>query len=271
MARPNFEVDPEKISETDGRDWQHWPGRVAAGKLLGVTPLQFRQMVREGEVSEFVAPDRSRRYDPDQLETLALELSEGKEPAEEMTVGGKPIEGMRAATDLLKQSQGHNERLLQQCIAGFEMTSKAMGQVIDFQQRTISTLTERLVKAEELANGQSLAEVQAAADTEVKLQGEARRTALVSAIAPHLGPILGRLSEAAERVLPVAKQGETVAPEPSVSSEPAAAPASVDGSMALDLLRRIGPDKLSLAIPLLSEEDQPFAQQVIEQLKERIQ
>ena len=257
MTRPKFEADPIRISENDERrrDWQHWPGRITAQKTLRLTPLQFRQMVKEGELKEYLAPDKSRRYDPEELEEMAASMNLEAPEADEMTVGGKPIEGMRAATDLLKQAQGHNERLLDVAIRGFDTALKAMSTTIDRLAAENQMYAENYYQGLAAITSAKNQEVELATEAASRISAEERRTELVRALVPHIGPILGRLSEVAANALP------------SVSDRGSSSVGCSLEQKALDLLKRIGPDKLQLAASLIHEEDQPLANEVIEHLK----
>ncbi len=259
MSRPVFNVDPLPIP--DDVDASAWPGATVAAKQLGMRPLQFKQLIREGGLKEYKAKDKSRRYDPDEIDALADKLLDnlGDQEDEEMTVGGKPIEGMRAATDLLKQAQGHNERLLTTAILGFEKAMTAMGNVVTALTEENSRLTQFKYEAISTLEKARTEEMAQALEANRLMAAEDRRQKLVAAIVPHIGPTLQKLGDAMQGFAPAAR-----AEAPEAQPEPVASDALKD--QALDLLRRLGPDKLRLAVSILDEEDQPLAIQVIDQL-----
>lgn len=276
MGRPVFNIDPLPIPEDV--DASAWPGAVMAGKALGMKPLQFRQLIREGGLREYRAKDKSRRYDPDEIDSIADKLIEGIDEEEpETTVGGKPIEGMRAATDLLKQAQGHNERLLTTAILGFEKAMTAMGNVVQYLTTENAELSRFKVEGMRVIEDSQTRQIEVVADIEIRKSAEERRTALVNALLPQLSPVLGRIIDAASDAMPALRA--LSAPAPVLPVAPPVAPPAVQAavradtpadtpeSRAVELVRRIGVDNLQLAVTILSEEDQPLALRVVEDLK----
>lgn len=269
MAKPDFIADPVQIPSTSDLPWNRWPGRVAAAKQVGCSPLQFRQLIQEGALREYRAPDESRRYDPTELDELAATFAAERSETDETTVGGKPIEGMRAATDLLKQAQGHNERLLNTAIVGFEKCMTAMTGIVSYLTNENQHLTETLCAQNAAFKEFEQLQVDKAAELVERTSAQDRRTALLNALLPHVAPVVQRLTGMADEFLGQHREDEPAPLEaPSNQTIPAPVPAPDElRDKALDLLRRIGPDKLRLAASILDEEDQPLATEVVTELE----
>jgi hypothetical protein len=100
-----------------------WPGPTAAAVRLGIRPPQFRRLVADGEIAEHRRPDGTVRFDPDELDALAKELS--GMPDDAPPTGGVPADGMRAGTDLVRQAQSHVEKMLKLTLDGFASAAAA--------------------------------------------------------------------------------------------------------------------------------------------------
>jgi hypothetical protein len=268
MAKPEFIVDPVTIPPNSDIPWNRWPGRVAAAKQIGASPLQFRQLIQEGAVKEYRAPDESRRYDPSELDELAATFAADRD-SDETTVGGKPIEGMRAATDLLKQSQGHNERLLNTAIVGFEKCMTAMTSIVQYLTNENQQLTDTVCRQNAAFQQAEALQLTQAAELAERTAVQDRRNALLSALLPHVAPAVQKLTGMAEQFL--GHQTEPCAAPDATSEQaeiqvPKIEPDDLE-SKAIELLKRIGPEKLRLAASILDEEDQPLATEVVEALE----
>lgn len=54
--------------------WQGWPTHISAALKLGVKVARFKAIVQTGNLTAYQCPDRTVRYDPDQLERLCRDL-----------------------------------------------------------------------------------------------------------------------------------------------------------------------------------------------------
>lgn len=262
-----FLVDPIVIANGSDIPWNRWPGRTAAGRVIGCSPLEFRRLIQEGAVKEYKAPDESRRYNPEELDELAEQWA--SKESDETTVGGKPIEGMRAASDLLKQSQGHVERVLNVAITGFEKTLSAMNAIVERLAADNQQLSKIIQDGATARQQAEALQLEAAVEAETRISAERRREQLVAALLPHVGPVLGRIAEAVGASLPGGSKQEAEQDPDTMSdaAQTALPPAVTIEQKAYELLRRIGPDKLHLAKTLLDDEDQPLADELLEELK----
>lgn|SRR5512138_434933 len=282
MAKPDFSAsEPISIPAGDDTPWNRWPGRVTAASILGVSQLVLRNMIQEGQLREYKAPDNSRRYNPEELDELSSTLATNRdsESAEATTrVGGVAVEGMKTAQDLLKQQQGHNERLLNLVINGFESSQKAMVAILERLASHNERLEQTHYDALAAADAMNAASRMADTDQALKISAEERRNQLVAAILPQIAPLLGNLTNAAQDWVQKRSTALTPAePDPGLVARPktelpiAPSADSVESvaEQAERLLRSVGSEKLELLANsgLLADEDSNLARGILERLK----
>jgi hypothetical protein len=54
--------------------WQSWPTGIKASALMGVSTRQLRLLFESGNITRYACPDRTFRYDPQQIEELQKDL-----------------------------------------------------------------------------------------------------------------------------------------------------------------------------------------------------
>lgn len=259
MAKPKFETQAEPIPAGSDIPWNKWPGRTNAARELGVSPSRFRELLQEGALKEYKAPDDSRRYNPEQLEELSETLA-GEETAERretMSLGGIAIEGTKSAIDITRQAHGHLERCLtllctvvEKNAATQQQSNDALLRALDFSLKRQEMLEATHLEAVKAQEDSRTARIEAEAASELALLQEARRQALMAAVTPHLGPLISNVSERVQGKISSAFGGKPTAsapPEADASSVPLAAQATASrAAAALGLLESLGHEKLTL-------------------------
>ena len=119
--RKDFErEDVEDEGPPGGRDdcqpWtvvSQWPTQVKAARMVGVSARRFAQLCKDREVTWVIGEDKSRRFNPDELERLRDELGIVEEEIERNTEERRAtIELIRAQSDAIVQRDKQIERLL---------------------------------------------------------------------------------------------------------------------------------------------------------------
>lgn len=119
--RKDFERDEiEDEGAPGGRDdcqpWtvvSQWPTQVKAARIVGVSARRFAQLCKDREVTWVIGEDKSRRFNPDELERLRDELGIAEEEIERSTEERRAtIELIRAQSDAIVQRDKQIERLL---------------------------------------------------------------------------------------------------------------------------------------------------------------
>lgn len=54
--------------------WQSWPTGIKASAQLGISIRRLRLLFESGNIARYQCPDRTYRYDPDQIEALSVDL-----------------------------------------------------------------------------------------------------------------------------------------------------------------------------------------------------
>lgn len=54
--------------------WQGWPTAIKASAQLGISIRRLRLLFESGNIARYACPDRTFRYDPDQIEALSVDL-----------------------------------------------------------------------------------------------------------------------------------------------------------------------------------------------------
>jgi hypothetical protein len=262
MARSKIVQDDtegfDENLETNPDAWRRWPGRANAPGIVGITKRRFRELLDQQRIQEFEAPDGSLRYSPRDLRALADEVALEDPVADETsrtTVGGIAIDTAKAAGDLLKQNQGHLERIVEVMLRGYDKGMTAMAQALDFATRQNVEMRREIDTAKQKEAAQDIEMLQANTDAAVRLQQEERRTFIVSEMVPKLAPVLGTISEAVKNSVeklqqPRPTQTETVTTKPTTTTTLKDAIAVE----AVDLVESIGVEGLQSIRPFVSGE-----------------
>lgn len=137
--------------------WTTWPGAPKAAKLLGISLRKLRQLVDDGLLQSFWAPDRTLRFKHEWLEQFRTDREEIPDDEDDSdprgAVGsdrqaareGIPAEAIRATAELLRSAQRQNLELHDLVVKGFRAATEA-------QDVTIKRLLEREERYERLIN-----------------------------------------------------------------------------------------------------------------------
>lgn len=270
------------ISADDARDWLTWPGRQNAPSIVGITKARFAEFLVTGKIVEYICPDKSKRYSPEDLRVLADEIA-FEPPAEDETrskIGGIAVDSAQATVDLLKQYQAHTERLIDVMIKSSEKSQGALLSAIEYQSKHIDMLQKTHTEAIRSRDSAKVEEIAATVEAECQLAKESRRTALTEAVVPYLGPTLQNLTAGLAEVTAKLRGVVSAQPAQMETQESASDPANPDESKspeemvsssegkAIGLLRSVGREKLALleASGLLDENQSATLAELLSEL-----
>ncbi len=138
-AKPNGRThEPRAVTGADlPSNWATFIGERKVLALLGITAYRFRGIVATGRLVRYLVPDGSIRYNPAEVETLRIELQgdeldDGSDDAADEKAGASTV---RAGTGLLRQTQGHLERMMR-------LYEGPMRTLMAAQQEEINSLRE---------------------------------------------------------------------------------------------------------------------------------
>jgi hypothetical protein len=249
-------IELDATSEEDGN---RWPGRQNAPSIVGVDRRRFRELIAQGRLQEYRVYDGSIRYDPKQLRALSDEFALEEQTSDpSFAVAGVQIEGMKTANDVLKLQMEFNKSFMQMFLQSQESVTKSQNATIEHLTKALEWYQrERLTHIKEQGETK-IQELVLGLEAQDKEVVEARRTMVIQAIAPHIGPVLSAITESVRTGLGFPKATPSIArPEPATTEAPA--PDHLDsiggeppvpvvktelGAMAEGLLRSVGPDKL---------------------------
>lgn len=116
FERDDVEDDGIPGGRDDCQPWtvvSQWPTQVKAARIVGVSARRFAQLCKDREVTWVIGEDKSRRFNPDELERLRDELGIAEEEIERSTEERRAtIELIRAQSDAIVQRDKQIERLL---------------------------------------------------------------------------------------------------------------------------------------------------------------
>jgi hypothetical protein len=289
MARPTTKTSADCINlTTEQAEGKHaWPGQQAAVASLGVTKARFREMLQTGQVQAYKFPDGSRRYDPDQIREMAdaVFLEDDDESpagdAQATRVGGIAIASAAAGIDILKQTQGHLERVLNTTISALEKSNGALVLALDYSLKRQEILERTHAEEIRLRDQVHIEELAANVEAQVTLSAEERRTALTSAVLPHVGPVLAQLTaglqDATDRLRSTfagtrkdEPAPQSTAPTDTVHETNESTKEETVAKAALALMRSVGPEKLKMLemAGLLDETQLTLLGSLVEEIKE---
>jgi len=211
-------------------------------------------LIAQGRLQEYRVYDGSIRYDPKQLRELSDEFALEEETLNpSFAVAGVQIEGVKTANDVLKLQMEFNKSFMAMFLQSQESVTKSQNATIEHLTKALEWYQkERLVHIKE-QNETKIQELVLGLEAADKETTEARRTMVIQAIAPHIGPVLAAVTESVRTGLgfPKPTPPAAVAPptEPPASDAvhaepPKPAPKTELGAMAEGLLRSVGPEKL---------------------------
>lgn len=200
----------------EGCGWSTWPGGAAAAKRLCLSMQRLNRMVRDGDLVAYTAPDGSRRFRPEELDALAIELRSVELEDEAAVPNGPTGDHVRAVTEALKNAVKHAENAfglvtspaLKFQEAQQQLTDRLLKRVGDLEaahdelirarERYLTEQEERRIMAEEFA------------------AREARRTEVMRIITGHGPDLMSAITQrlgGSSRVAAVGKLLESLDPE----------------------------------------------------------
>jgi hypothetical protein len=133
--------------------WQGWPTGIKASAQLGISIRRLRLLFESGNIARYACPDRTFRYDPDQIEALSVDLKViGKRSLDddEEENGLDELDEKRNADDAKGQLQSVNKTLVEALRNAnamvkdmHDLLSKGAKTQADIQDKVIQRLLER--------------------------------------------------------------------------------------------------------------------------------
>lgn len=134
--------------------WQGWPTAIKASAQLGISIRRLRLLFESGNIARYACPDRTFRYDPDQVESLSVDLKViGKKPIDDDDDDGAldDLDEKRSNSDDAKgQLQSVNKTLVEALRNAnamvkdmHDLLSKGAKTQADIQDKVIQRLLER--------------------------------------------------------------------------------------------------------------------------------
>jgi hypothetical protein len=181
------------LDEPDPK-WLSWPGLTSTAGRLGCSRNQIPRFVADGELVEVIASDKSKRYDPASIDSLAGALK--TQQANEVGSGDTSSDVVRSAVSLLAQQQEYTGRLLQLTIDGFERALKVLTTANEQLSSEVTRLSSghlEAVRAREEALNENT-ERRMRLDAEQAAQ--ARRDKALDTILPNVPTVLTQVGQA---------------------------------------------------------------------------
>jgi len=268
-------IDEDLTANPDA--WRVWPGRVTAVNILGVGKRRFRELLEGGRVSEFDAPDGSKRYPPSALKRLSDEVYFDTAPADDAqhsTIGGVAMDSARVNVDLLKQNQGHLERVIDMMLKGYDKAMGSLTSALEYEQRANGELRRENQAARNASKRDELQLLEAQTQSAVTLEQEARRTLITENVAPKLGPLVGAVTDSVSDMVQRMRPGAVSVAPPRVTAEPSATPrpsyARQEGDAAWELVQSIGVENLGVLKSMGTPEQAELIDAVVAKMTEPV-
>ncbi|MFA5634626.1 MAG: hypothetical protein WC977_01860 [Anaerovoracaceae bacterium] len=143
--RGNGAGDPDDLRSL----WPNLPGSTKACRTLGISLRKLNQLIADGDIKSWKAPDGTRRFKVAWLEDFAKDREDIPDDDDDIiddkqaSRQGIPAEAIRATAELLKASQKQNLELHELVLKGFKAATEA-------QDKTIERLQSRNNRYEDI-------------------------------------------------------------------------------------------------------------------------
>ncbi len=137
------ETTPKRTNGSSDEDvdlrsvWPNLPGSTKACRSLGISLRKLNQLIADGDIRSWKAPDGTRRFKTKWLEDFAKDRDEIPEDDDDIiddkqaSRQGIPAEAIRATAELLKASQKQNLELHELVLKGFKAATEAQDKTIE--------------------------------------------------------------------------------------------------------------------------------------------
>lgn len=140
MAEPTPAKPSNGASDSDAdlkSLWPNLPGSTKACRTLGISLRRLNQLIADGDIKSWKAPDGTRRFKTKWLEEFVKDREDIPEDDDdiindkEASRQGIPAEAIRATAELLKASQKQNLELHELVLKGFKAATEAQDKTIE--------------------------------------------------------------------------------------------------------------------------------------------
>lgn len=182
--------------------WQGWPTGIKASAQLGISIRRLRLLFESGNIARYACPDRTFRYDPDQIEALSVDLkvigkrsldddetdnleeldddrSSKSEDAKLQSVNKTLVEALRNANGMVKDM---HELLSKGAKTQADIQDKVIQRLLEREEQREKALVDVYVAREQLFNQQLERELAAKSASNL----EARRAEMWTISKSHL-------------------------------------------------------------------------------------
>lgn len=138
--------------------WQGWPTGIKASAQLGISIRRLRLLFESGNIARYACPDRTFRYDPEQIEALSIDLKViGKRALvedDDSDTDLDELEDDRSAAKAIADAKGQLQSINKTLVEALrnansmvkdmhELLSKGAKTQADIQDKVIQRLLER--------------------------------------------------------------------------------------------------------------------------------